>query len=123
MRSQRPDRRAQWMLARRALAAPADRRLERYAVSRAELDATADGHVVDRNSGVLAEEIIGGLGHRDVPDHRAEHFFRRRAGLARSERIKPLLDVVGQDLERANIELLRGRLDGLRVDAHSVLAG
>src|SRR5436305_1299247 len=58
------DRRAQRMLARRALAAAADRRLERDAVGRAEFYAAADGHVVDRNSGVLAEEIIGGLGNR-----------------------------------------------------------
>src|SRR5439155_16810570 len=112
------DRRAQRMLARRALATPTDRCLERHTVGRAELDAAADGHVVDRDSGVLAEEIIGGLGNRDVLDHRAEHFFRRRAGLARGERCEPLLYVVGQDLERANIELFRRGLDGLRVDAH-----
>ena len=51
------------MLARRALAAAADRLLQRDAV---DLDAAADRDVVDRDAGVLAQQVVGALGDLDV---------------------------------------------------------
>ena len=50
------------MLSRGALAASADRLLQRDAV---ELDATADGDVVDGNAGILAQQVHD-LQHVDV---------------------------------------------------------
>ncbi len=44
----------------------ADRGLQRRAVAVAELHAAADRHVVDRDAGVLAEQVVGLLGDRDV---------------------------------------------------------
>ena len=54
---------------RRALAAAADRFLHRRAV---EFDIAADGDVVDRDAGVLAQQVLGALGDRDVLHHGAE---------------------------------------------------
>ena len=53
------------------------------------LDAAADAHVVDRDAGVLAQQVVGGLGHRDVAHHRAQH---RLCGGAR---LVPLTDAPG----------------------------
>ena len=107
------DRRAQRMLARRALAAAADRRRDRDAVDR---HAPADRHVVDRNPRVLAQQVVGRLGHRDVLHHHAEHPLRGRVGLARGHARERRLDVGRQHLERANVEFLRDVLDDGRVD-------
>src|SRR5712692_3434957 len=109
------DRGTERVLARRARAPAADRLLECNAV---DFDAAADPHVVDRDAGVLAQEIVGLLGDRDVPDHGAEHALRAGVGLAPRDRCEALLDVRRQDLERADVELLRGFLDLAQIDLH-----
>ncbi len=102
------------MLPGRARAAAADRRLERHAV---ELDMTTDDNVVDRNSGVLAEQIVGPLGDHDVLAHRRKDGACGRVAFALHQLGKAELDVVGQDLERADIEELCRLLDEFEIDA------
>ena len=103
------------MLAGRALAAFAQCRFKRDSV---DLDATPDRDVVDGNARVLAQQIVGRLRHGDVANHRAQHVSRGRDGFARRQRGETLLDVVGQDLERADVELTRSLFDSLRIDVH-----
>ena len=67
------------MLARGALAAAADRLLHGDAV---DLDVAADGDVVDRDAGVLAQQVVGALGDRDVLHHGGENGLPGRVGLA-----------------------------------------
>ncbi len=107
------------MLARRALAAAPDRALE---VDPGDLDAAADGHVVDGDAGVLAEEVLGLLGDADVGDHRAEHALRGRIALRRGQAREALLHVRRQDLERAHVELARDLLDLCGIDLHCWVA-
>src|SRR5882672_6810726 len=109
------DRGAERVLARRARTAAADRVLQSGAV---HLDAAADAHVVDRDAGVLAQQVVGLLGDRDVVDHGAEHAPRERVALALLERVEALLDVRWKDLQRANVELLRRLLDLAQIDFH-----
>src|SRR3981081_4628887 len=106
------------MLARRALATLAYRILECGAVAVAELNAPADGYVVDRDARVLAKQVVGRLRNRDVPDHRAQNVLRRRRSLFLREHIEAVLDVGRQALQRPDVELLGDVLDGFRVDAH-----
>ncbi len=107
------DGRAQRMLLRRAHAAAADRRLERRAV---ELDVATDDDVVDRNAGVLAEQVVGALGDHDVLAHRRQDGAGGGVALALRQFGEAELDVVGQDLERPDIEQLRGFLDDVQID-------
>ena len=111
------DRGAQRMLARGALDAAADRGLERHAV---HVDVAADDDVVDRDAGVLAEQVVGALGHRDVLDHRREDRLGGAVALAGVEPLEALLDVVRQHLQRADIEELGRLLDRVRVDMELV---
>src|SRR5437764_9104577 len=103
------------MLARRALAAAADRFLELEAV---DLDAAADPHVVDRDARVLAEQVVGVLGDRDVADHRAEHALRAGIGLAAREPLEALLDIRRQLFQRPDVERLRRLLDLVQINFH-----
>src|SRR5438067_13761102 len=103
------------MLESRALAAAPDRLLEREAV---DFDAAPDPDVVDRDAGVLAEQIVGVLGHRDVADHGAEHALGAGIALARGERIEALLHIGRQQLEGADVELFCRFLDLLQIDLH-----
>jgi hypothetical protein len=112
------DRRAQRIFAGRAFATLADRSLQRRTI---DVDTAADGHVIDRDAGVLAQQIIGALGDRDVLDHRAKHRLGRSAGLARRERIEAALDIRRQFLQRANVELFCRCLDFFRCDSHGHL--
>ena len=99
------DRRAQRMLARRALAARGGSPPSVAGPSTSTLRPIDD--VVDRHAGVLAEQVVGALGDRDVGDHRAEHALRRaRAVSLAAQRVEAGLDVRRQDLERADVELL-----------------
>ena len=84
------------MLGGGARAAAADRLLHGDAV---ELDVAADGDVVDRDAGVLAQDVLGALGDRDVLDHGAEDGAAGRVGLAaRISRSKPCLMSRGSSL-------------------------
>jgi len=47
------------------------------------------------------------LRHRDVPDHGAKNLLRGDERFARGKALESVLDVVGQDLERPNVELFR----------------
>src|SRR6266704_2842829 len=107
------------MLAGRTLATLADRGLECRAVAIVELDTPPDGHVVDGNAGVLTEQVVRRLGHRDVPDHGPKHTLRGGRGFLRRKCVKALLDVGRQDLKRPDVELLGDILDGLRIDSHT----
>src|SRR5690242_8422269 len=95
----------------------ADRFLQRDAV---DLDAAADPDVVDRDAGVLAEQVVGVLGDRDVADHRAEHALRAGVAFPRRERVEAPLHVGRQLLERPDVELLRRLLDLREVDFHGL---
>src|SRR6185437_14081079 len=111
------DRGAQRMLLRCALAAAADRLLHAGAV---ELDVAADDDVVDRDAGVLAEQIARSLGDRDVLDHGAENSLTGRVGLCSDQPIEAPLDVGRQQFERADIESLRELLDFLQIELHGL---
>ena len=108
---------AQRMLLGGALAAAADRFLHRRAV---ELDVAADGDVVDRNAGVLAEQVLGALGDRDVLDHGAEDGLAGGVGFLTQQPLEALLDIARQQLERADIERLAELLDFLDIELHGV---
>src|SRR5438067_10143453 len=103
------------MLARRTLAAAADRVLERHTV---DFDAAADPDVIDRDAGVLAEEIVGVLRDGDVADHRAEHALRAGVGLLLGQALEALLDIGRQLLKRSYVELLRRLLHLSQIDFH-----
>src|SRR5687767_13255675 len=91
------------MLARGALAALAYGFLQPVAV---DLHVCADGDVVDRDPGILAQQVIGVLRYLDVPDHGAEYRLPGRVRLAAIQPRETLLDVRRQDFERADVELL-----------------
>ena len=82
------------------------------------LDAAADAHVVDRDAGVLAQQVGLVLGDSDVLHHRTEHALRACVGLARRQPVEALLDVRRQELERADVQLLRRLLHLLQVYFH-----
>src|SRR5207253_9126509 len=103
------------MLESRALAAAPDRLLGREAV---DFDAAPDPDVVDRDAGVLAEQVVGVLGHRDVADHGAEHALGAGVALVAREPIEALLDVRRQLLQRPDVELLRRLFHLLQLDLH-----
>ena len=103
------------MLGGGARAAAADGFLHRHAV---DLDVAADGDVVDRDAGVLAEDILGALGDRDVLDHGAEDGAAGRVGLAADEALETLLDVARQHFERADIKRPGDFLDFLGIELH-----
>src|SRR4051812_43212096 len=106
------------MLPRGTLASLADRLLQAHAV---DLHAAADPHVVDRDAGVLAEQVLRLLRDRDIADHGGEHPLGASIGLALRERVEALLHIGRQLLQRANVELLRGFLDLLEIDLHWTL--
>ena len=103
------------MLARRALAAAPDGFLEREAV---DFDAAADPDVVDRDAGVLAEQVVVALGDRDVADHGAEHALRAGVALVGCQRLEALLDIGRQHFQRPDVELLGRFLDLPQIDFH-----
>ena len=104
---------AERMLGGGAGAAAADRVLHRDAV---EFDVAADGDVVDRDAGVLAEQVVVALGDGDVLDEGCEHEASGLVGLALHQHVEAGLDVVGQQLQRADIERLRQFLDFLGIE-------
>ena len=105
------------MLARRALAAAPNGVLQLRA---RDLHAAADDDVVDRDAGVLAEEVLGVLRDADVGDHGAEHPLRGRVRLVRGEAREALLDVGREHLQRAHIEIARDffHLFGIDLQRH-----
>src|SRR5665213_922346 len=108
-------RRAQRMLLGGALAAAAMKEAIRRAV---EFDMTADGDVVDRNAGVLAEQVLGALGNRNIFYHGAENGLAGGVGFFHQQPLEALLDVVRQQLERADIERFAELLDLFDIELH-----
>src|SRR6185436_13139861 len=109
------DRGAERVLPGRARAAAPDRVLEAGTI---DLHAATDPHVVDRDAGVLAEQVVRVLGDRDVADHGAEHALRPGIGLRRGQALEAVLDIRRQLLQRADVELLGGLLDLGQIDFH-----
>src|SRR4030095_12884274 len=106
------------MLDGRAGAAANDRGFQIDAI---DMHVAADGDVVDRHPGVLAREVVGAFGHRDVLDHGAEDGLCARIGLRARKTIEPLLDIQGQDLQRADVKILGRFLDELEIDVHQLI--
>src|SRR3954469_24480909 len=109
-------RRAQRILGGGPRAAAADRLLHRRAV---ELDVLADDDVVDRNAGVLAQQVLPLLGDHDVLDHGVEHGTTGGVGLLRHQPLEAALDVRRQELDRADVERLGDLFDFLRIELHA----
>ena len=107
------------MLLGRALAAAADRFFHCRAV---ELDVVADGDVVNGDAGVLAEQVLGALGDRDILHHGAEDGLAGGVGFLAQQPLEALLDVARQQLERADIERLAELFDFLDIELHGVLS-
>ncbi len=107
---------AQRILGGGARAAAADRLLHRRAV---ELDVLADDDVVDRDAGVLAQQVLPLLGDRDVLDHGVEHGAAGGVGLRRHQPLEAALDVRRQELDRADVERLGDLFDFLRIELHA----
>src|SRR5262249_47693700 len=63
------------------------------------------------------EQVVGALGHRDVVPHGLQDGARGAVGLDGIKPVEAALDVVGQDLERADVEELRQLLDHVEFDA------
>ena len=106
------------MLARCALATRYDRLLELETI---DLDAAADHNVINRNAGVLTQQIVGVLGDFDVPDHGAENCLAGGVGFVSVEALEALLDVGRQHLQRADVELLARFLDLLQIHFHGFI--
>src|SRR3954453_15519310 len=111
---------AQGMLARGALDATADRLFQSDAV---DLHVAPDGDVVDRDAGVLAEQVARALGDPDVLHHGLEDGLRRGVVLVAIEAVEAALDLWRQDLQGADIELLRDIFDVGVVEPEQVGVG
>ena len=109
------DRGAQRIFVRGALAAGADRALQPGAV---ELDVAPDHDVVDRNAGVLAKDVLGALGDRDVLDHGVEDGASGRVGFGAHQFLEPGLDVGGQDFQRLHIKRFADFFDFSQIELH-----
>ena len=81
------------MLLGGAFAAAADRLFHGGAI---ELHVAPDDDVVDRDPGVLAEQVLGAFGDGNVLDHGAEYRLAGRVGLLHQQALEALLDVVRQ---------------------------
>ena len=103
------------MLGGGARAAAADSLLHRRAV---ELDVLADDDVVDGNAGVLAKDVLGALGDRDVLDHGAEDGAAGCVCFAADQPFETLLDVARQHFQSADIKRPRDLLDFLGIELH-----
>src|ERR1700754_4747130 len=109
------DRGAQRIFVGGALAAGADRALQSGAV---ELDVAPDHDVVDRNAGVLAQDVLGSLGDGDVLDHGIEDAAPGRIGLGADQLLEPGLDVRRQDLQCLHVKRFADLFDFSQVELH-----
>src|SRR5207249_4389430 len=83
------DRGPQRVLARRPLAAAPDGLFDGDAI---EGDVAADDDVIDRDSGILAQQIAGALGDCDILHHGIEDGAAGRVALAPDQLVKACLD-------------------------------
>ena len=112
--------RAQRMLDRRALRALFERRIDPRRVQREVL---ADLAVVDGDAGVLADEVLLGLGDRDVAEDRLQDALARYRRLATGGVGERVAQVLRDVLQRPDVEVRGGIRDGRveirRDDAHA----
>ena len=109
------DRRAERIFTGRPGAATSDGLLE---VDAFDLDAAADGDIVNGNAGVLAEQVIGLLGDSNVLDHGRQNGLAGTIRLGGVQALEPLLDVVREHLQRPDIKEFCGFLDGVQINLH-----
>ena len=102
--------RAQRMLQRRALGAGFQRRVN---VGRVEREVLADTACVNGDAGVLADEVVLVVRDLDVLDDRVEHAPARDRGLALLRVEQGVAEVLRDVLQRPDVEVRRGVLDGL----------
>ncbi len=102
--------RAQRMLERRARGAVAQRLVDPRRVQREVL---ADAACVDRDAGVLADEVVLAVGDLDVAEDRVEDALPRHRGLARRGGLQRVAEVLRNVLQRPDVEMRRGVLDGV----------
>ncbi len=106
------------MFPRRAFASPANGILQGDTV---EGNAPPDGNIVDGDAGVLAEQIFGPLGDRDILDHHVEDHAACCVCFVARQPLKPGFDVRRQYLQRLNVERFRDLFDFLHVHLHGQL--
>src|SRR5688572_7172458 len=82
------------------------------------LHAAPDPDVVDRDAGVLAQQVVGVLGYGDVAHHGAKHSLGAGVGLGGDEPVEAVLDIRRELLQSADVQLLRGLLDLCKIDLH-----
>ena len=78
---------------------------------RVEREALADVAVVDRDPGVLADEVALGVGDVDVAVDRLEHALAGNRGLAIARVGERVAQVLRDVLERPDVEIRGGVLD------------
>ena len=115
--------RAQRVLQGRALGAGLQRLVD---PGRVEREVLADAAGVDGDPGVLADEVRVAVRDLDVPDDRLEHALAGDGGLAVLGRGERVAQVLRNVLQRPDVEVRRGVLDGLpqidRDSAHAALS-
>ena len=85
----------------------------------------ADVARVDGDAGVLADEVAFAVGDLDVAEDRREHALSRHGGLALRRGLERVAQILRDVLQRPDVEVRRGVLDGVlelggRVDAHTL---
>jgi len=84
-------------------------------------DVATDHHVVDRNPGVLTQDILGPLGHRDIFDHGVEDGAPGRIGFGPHQFPESGFDVGRQDFQRLDIKRFADFFDFLHIELHDFL--
>ena len=100
--------RAQRVLDRRAGGAVAQPLVD---PGRVEREVLADPGVIDGDAGVLADEVLLGVGDADVAVDRLEHALARHRGLAVARSGERVAQVLRDVLQRPDIEVRGGILD------------
>ena len=116
--------RAQRMLDRRARRAVAQRLVD---ARRMEREVLADAAGVDGDAGVLADEVSVAVGDLDVAEDRLEDALPGHGGLAARGVLQRVAEVLRDVLQRPDVEVRGGVLDGVLelgggVDAHRLSA-
>jgi hypothetical protein len=76
-------------------------------------EALADAAVVDGDAGVLADKVALAVGDVDVAVDRLEHALACDRRLARTRRVECVAQVLRDVLQRPDVEVRGGVLDGL----------
>ena len=96
----------------RASRARSPRRIASFSADAVDFDAAADRHVVDRDAGVLAQQVVGAPRRPRCSGSSCRARACAVASVSRAASAsKPRLTSGGSMLQRADVELLRGFLD------------